>query len=69
MMISAAEAFLYDIDYLINDQGESVERTAFIMGCSEAMVLDGIQILRDAFMETEQYQHPGQWPHRTSGHH
>jgi hypothetical protein len=54
MMISAAEAFLYDIDYLINDQGESVERTAFIMGCSEAMVLDGIQILRDAFMETEQ---------------
>ena len=58
-MISAAEAFLYDIDYLINDQAESVERTAFIMGCSEAMVLDAIQILRDAFMETEQQPHPG----------
>ena len=48
------EEFLYEVDYLINNQGESVATTAFNLGVSEAMVVNSIQILKDAFMDTEQ---------------
>ena len=48
------EEFLYEVDYLINNQGETVAMTAFNLGVSEAMVVNSIQILKDAFMETEQ---------------
>ena len=48
------EEFLYEVDYLINNQGETVANVAMVLGVSEAMVVNSIQILRDAFMETEQ---------------
>jgi hypothetical protein len=48
------EEFLYEVDYLINNQGETVANAAMVLGVSEAMVVNSIQILKDAFMETEQ---------------
>ena len=48
------EEFLYEVDYLINNQGETVANVAMVLGVSEAMVVNSIQILKDAFMETEQ---------------
>jgi hypothetical protein len=48
------EEFLYEVDYLINSKGKTVETTAMLLGVSEAMVVNSVQILKDAFMETEQ---------------
>ena len=48
------EEFLYEVDYLVNVKGETPAATAFNLGVSEAMVVNSIQILKDAFMDTEQ---------------
>jgi len=48
-----AEEFLYEVDYLINNQGETIADVAMVLGVSEAMVVDAVQILKDAFMEPE----------------
>jgi len=48
------EVFLYEVDYLLNTKGESVATVAMALGVTEAMVVNSIQILKDAFMDTEQ---------------
>ncbi len=49
--MSKMQDFILDIDYLINEERLPVSEVAFIMNCTEAMVLDAIQIVRDAFLE------------------
>lgn len=49
-----AEEFLYEVDYLINNQGETIVNVAMVLGVTQGMVVDAIQILKDAFMDTEQ---------------
>jgi biotin operon repressor len=49
-----AEEFLYEVDYLINNRCQTIADVAMVLGVSEAMVVDAVQILKDAFMDTEQ---------------
>ncbi|MFZ9611526.1 MAG: hypothetical protein ACO294_12580 [Methylococcales bacterium] len=49
-----AEEFLYEVDFLINTEGETIATAAMVLGVSESMVVDAVQILKDAFMDTEQ---------------
>ncbi len=51
VIMSKMQDFILDIDYLINEARLPVSEVAFIMGCTEEMVLDSIQIIRDAFLE------------------
>jgi len=48
------EEFLYEVDYLVNVVNMPVAQIAVLLGVSEPMVVNSIQILKDAFMETEQ---------------
>ncbi len=49
--MSKMQDFILDIDFLINEARLPVSEVAFIMGCTEEMVLDSIQIIRDAFLD------------------
>ncbi len=48
------EDFLYEVDYLVNVVNMPVPQIAVLLSVSEPMVVNSIQILKDAFMETEQ---------------